>query len=439
MAEVAFSTSGTSGAAKTVVRTEASLRADASALLAAFPEIWSTHSPVVASVPADHMYGALWRVRAPALAGCAVDAETVITAEQLMAARERYGRVLFVTTPSFLEKLVEHPDCASLRGAFVAIVTSGSLLRPETSRAVTAALGTCPLEIFGSTEAGSVASRRRCESELWTLLPSVDAAADAERRLVIRSPFAAEAVLTMSDAVEFVDERHFRLLGRTDRQVKILENFVSLPAVETAFEGHSLVGRCRAEAYGDSVPRIGALVVLSEEGVERLKRGTCGALLAQLRRDLLPVLGGAAFPRRVRFVRCLPVDARGKVTADRVRAALAAWCREPAVTDWRQTEGVLTAVLTFPPDCECFTGHFPGCPVLPGVAQLVFLRHFARQAFADFPDAATYRQLKFQKLVLPGREVVLTVKRRGEGAFAFELSGASGRCSSGLVERAVTK
>lgn len=438
MAEVSFSTSGTSGAAKTVVRTEASLQADAATLLDAFPEIWSQHPPVVASVPVDHMYGALWRVCAPALAGSVVDPETVITAEQLLAARERYGRFLFVTTPSLLEKLVEHPDAAALRGSFVAIVTSGSLLRAETSRAVSAVLGTCPLEIFGSTETGSVASRRRSESELWTLLPSVDATADAERRLVIRSPFAAEAVLTMSDAVEFVGERHFRLLGRTDRRVKILESFVSLPAVEAVFEGHPFVSRCRAEACGDSVSRIGALVVLSEEGVKRLKRGTCGALLAQLRRDLLPVLGGAAFPRRVRFVRCLPVDARGKVTADRVRADLAAWCREPVVTGWRQTEGVLTAALTFPPDCECFQGHFPGFPVLPGVAQLFFLRHFARQAFADFPDAATYRQLKFQKLVLPGREVVLTVRRRGEGSFAFVLSGASGNCSSGIVERAVT-
>ena len=394
MAEVSFSTSGTSGAAKTVVRTEASLQADAATLLDAFPEIWSQHPPVVASVPVDHMYGALWRVCAPALAGSVVDPETVITAEQLLAARERYERFLFVTTPSLLEKLVEHPDAAALRGSVVAIVTSGSLLR--------------------------------------------DATADAERRLVIRSPFAAEAVLTMSDAVEFVGERHFRLLGRTDRRVKILESFVSLPAVEAVFEGHPFVSRCRAEACGDSVSRIGALVVLSEEGVKRLKRGTCGALLAQLRRDLLPVLGGAAFPRRVRFVRCLPVDARGKVTADRVRADLAAWCREPVVTGWRQTEGVLTAALTFPPDCECFQGHFPGFPVLPGVAQLFFLRHFARQAFADFPDVATYRQLKFQKLVLPGREVVLTVRRRGEGSFAFELSGASGNCSSGIVERAVT-
>ena len=108
MAEVAFSTSGTSGAAKTVVRTEASLRADASALLAAFPEIWSSHSPVVASVPADHMYGALWRVRAPALAGCAVDAETVITTwtSSIRENRRTFGTTTYADGTSVSQEAV---------------------------------------------------------------------------------------------------------------------------------------------------------------------------------------------------------------------------------------------------------------------------------------------------------------------------------------------
>ena len=151
-------------------------------------------------------------------------------------------------------------------------------------------------------------------------------------------------------------------------------------------------------------------------------------------RTLLPKLGAAAFPRRIRFVRTLPSDARGKTTAAAVRNELTAWCREPIVTDWRQTGDAITAKLVFSRHLECFNGHFPGLPILPGVAQLYFLRHFAQQVFADFPDAATYRRLKFQKVVLPGSEASLAVARLGPGEFSFTLDGPNGRASSGLVQ-----
>ena len=129
MTEVGFQTSGTSGKAKCIVRTEASLQADAAALVRQFPEFWATHLPVVATIPRDHMYGALWRVRAPALANSPVDAETILSEEGLIAAAARYGRFLLVTTPSFLEKLLEQPNVSALKGSIAGVVTSGSLLR----------------------------------------------------------------------------------------------------------------------------------------------------------------------------------------------------------------------------------------------------------------------------------------------------------------------
>ena len=435
MDEVVFSTSGSSGTAKRVVRTEDSLQADAAALVAEFPELWGGRPTVVSSVPSDHMYGALWRVRAPIRAGSAADPDVVLSAEGLAAAFARYGRFLFVTTPSFLEKLLVHPDAVALKGAFVGIVTSGSLLRKETALSAATLFGTCPTEIFGSTETGTVASRRRTDGDEWTLVRTVSATSDESGRIVVDSPHAVERPFTMSDAVEFTSPRRFVLKGRTDRRVKILENFVSLPEVEAALESHRFVVRARAEAYGGDVPRLGARVVPSDPARERLASGGESDLLAELRRDLLPNVGAASFPRRIRFVRTLPSDARGKTTAAAVRNELAAWCREPVVTDWRQTAGELSAKLVFPAGLECFRGHFPGLPILPGVAQLYFLRHFARQVFPDFPDAATYRRLKFQKVVLPGCAVSLSVVRRGEGAYEFRIEGANGPCSSGLVER----
>lgn len=438
MGDVVFRTSGSTGAAKEIVRRGEQLDADAAELVAAFPEIWAQRPPVVTSIPVDHLYGALWRVRAPRCAGSEVSEETVLSVEALLSAKARYGRFLFVTTPSFLEKALLDPEAAALSGAFVGIVISGNALRRETAFAALRAWGVCPIEIYGSTEAGTVAWRRQADGGDYTLMRRVEGGTDGEGRLVVASPYAMTNPLVMSDAVRFVSPRQFVLLGRADRRVKILESFVSLPAVESALESHPLVACARAEAMSGEVPRIGALVVLNADGRARLLETSHAGLTFELRRELLSVTGRAAFPRRIRFVRALPVDVRGKTTVAAARAALGAWCREPVVLAWREASDRLTARLVFPADLECFDGHFPGLKVLPGVAQLYFLRHFARQVFADFPEAATWRRLKFQKLVLPGREVELSVSRIGEGQFEFSLDGETGRCASGRIERSGT-
>ena len=434
MADVVFLTSGSTGEPKRIVRTESSLAADAASLVEAFPEVWRGRPTVVSSARPEHMLGHLWRERAPAVAGCASDPATVVSVEGLADAAARHGRIVFVTTPSFLEKALPHPDFASLRGKLQAIVVSGGALRGDAAKAALDVAGVCPLEIYGSTEAGTVAWRRQVDGELCNLHLGVNAWRGDDGALVVDSPYAVSRPMSMSDAAEFVDSRHFRLLGRLDRRVKILEKFVSLPAVESALESHPFVAAARAESIGGDVPRLGALVVPSEEGARALAEGTHASLAGRIRRDVLPRIGELSFPRRIRFVREIPVDERGKTTASAARGALSAWCREPAVLSWSVSQGRLDATLVFPPDCECFKGHFPKTPILPGVAQLYFMRHFAKQVFADFPDAAVYRRLKFQRLVLPGCEARLSVVRRGECSFAFELAIEGGLASSGLVE-----
>ena len=238
----------------------------------------------------------------------------------------------------------------------------------------------------------------------------------------------------MSDAVKFVSENAFLLLGRTDRVVKILEKHVSLVEIERAFESHPLVASACATVCAGDVPRTGILVVLNDEGRAVLASGSYSAVASRLRRDLLPSVGGVAFPRRIRFVRALPVNEQGKTTAFAVQSELAEWCQEPVVLDWRETSTELSAKMVFPPDAEVFKGHFPDFPILPGVAQLFYLRRFARRVFADFPDAGVYRRIKFRRLVRPNERVRLEVVRKGLRAFSFTMSVGGAIASSGMVE-----
>jgi len=425
MSEVVFHTSGSTGAAKRIVRTEEDLTADAAAIVSAFPEVWRDGPLVVASVREEHLYGALWCVRAPACANGSVWPSLVLSVEELVAVAEKGRKFLFVTTPSFLERALEHPLFAGLRGSFHAIVTSGSPLRNETALAVERTVGICPLEIYGSTETGTLAWRRQNAGAAWTLVPAVTARATPEGCLLVDSPFAIARPYALNDLVSFVGPRQFVLKGRADRLVKVLEQFVSLNRVEEVLSQHPFVSQARAETTDEGVPRIGVLLVASEAGRAALAGGTFFSVAARLRADLRGELDRVAWPRRIRFVHRLPTDERGKTTVRAVRDALAATCPEPVVMAWSATADRLETQLVFPPDMTCFDGHFPGFPVLPGVAQLLFLRHFARSVFADFPDACTYCKLKFRKVITPGSRACLTVERCAPGRFAFSLGEAA--------------
>lgn len=433
MVEMVFMTSGSTGEPQRIVRRESDMRADANALAKAFGAEFSKASFFVASIREEHFYGALWRRMLPQALGLKVAEMTVVSVEDLNAFTSD-GRFVFVTTPSFLEKAVRHPDFHAIRGMVADVVVSGGALRAETSAATFAAIGVSPLEIYGSTEAGTIAWRRRSESGFFRLADGVDGAADAEGRLVVESPFAMECPLIMHDAVVFVSPREFELLGRTDRMAKVHESFVSLSAVEKELEAHPFVFEAHAEiVVVGGVARVGALVVLTADGRAALAGGTFAGVISRIRRDVIAKTGAAAFPRRLRFVAEMPYDERGKVSSAAVKNALAANCREPVVLSCDSTAESLDAEMVFPPDGEWFGGHFPGFPILPGVAQLFFLRMISLRAFGDFPGAASYRNIKFKRPIRPGERVRLKIERTGNCEISFEYSVAGETASSGTV------
>ena len=109
-------------------------------------------------------------------------------------------------------------------------------------------------------------------------------------------------------------------------------------------------------------------------------------------------------------------------------------CRDPELLVWEAALDSLVVEMVFPPDGEWFAGHFPDFPVLPGVAQLFYLRHFARRVFPDFPDAGLYRRIKFRRLVRPNERVRLEVVRKGLRVYSFTMSVEGAVASSGTVE-----
>ncbi|MCL1075757.1 3-hydroxyacyl-ACP dehydratase FabZ family protein [Shewanella dokdonensis] len=97
--------------------------------------------------------------------------------------------------------------------------------------------------------------------------------------------------------------------------------------------------------------------------------------------------------------------------------------------------------LQVPVDYPAFAGHFPGYPVLPGVVQLDWAIRFGCQQFGYQTAVAQLEVLKFQQLIQPGMQVLLSIqhlaeKRKLQFSFsAGEQRFASGRIAFALQER----
>ncbi len=438
---VTFHTSGSTAQPKTIVKTFATLAKEVAFHRAQLTRrgVFSLEgsSPVfLCTIEPQHMYGQLWRVLLPKTAACPVDPEIILTPESLLAKMRATEKVFLVTTPSFLERFCAYADQYDVPQNCVEITTSGALLTAATSAATKRVFGIAPLEIFGSTETGGVASRRQGESNEpfdWKVFDPVKVSVNEEGRLVVDSPFSFQRNFVMGDGVELApDGRSFKLLGRKDRLVKIAEQRVSLPEME---EKMTTLPEVREAALtsldGAHGPTLGAVVVLNQEAVDA-SQGKKKLALA-LRRKLLPVFPKGTVPKRYRFVMELPRNAQGKVQSAMLKKILESNLVEPFVYDEVRTETTWTADVVFDADAPYFKGHFPGFAVLPGVVQLGMAQHFAEMFLRRSFTLTSVKKMKFTRVIVPGERIRLMLTKKSENEISYEYRKGENTCSSGIL------
>ncbi|MBR1921069.1 MAG: acyl-CoA synthetase [Kiritimatiellae bacterium] len=409
---VAFHTSGSTGRSKTVVKTFESLAREVALhrrhYVARFGAEGARSLVFLGTVQRDHMYGRLWMDMLPKALGAAADPDVIRTPEELISKMVSAGRVVLVTTPSFLERLCAYAGQYDVPRTCVEVVTSGALLTREASAAAARVFGVEPRQIFGSTETGGVADRR-FPDESFRVFDPVRVAVRGGR-LEVRSPFSFRRRYLMGDGAALAaDGRSFRLLGRVDRLVKINEERVNLAEAEEKVRALGFADCALAKIAGRHGDFLGCLLVA------RPSAARPSAL--ELRRMMLPVFPKGTVPRRFRFVGELPRNAQGKVVAADVERLLDA----------------VEVTFSFTGDEPFFRGHFPGHPVLPGVVQLSFAVREAKKAFGFAGEISEAKKVKFDRVVEPGQTVTLALSRKGPGEVAYEFRAGEARCSSGLL------
>ena len=82
----------------------------------------------------------------------------------------------------------------------------------------------------------------------------------------------------------------------------------------------------------------------------------------------------------------------------------------------------VTLALRIPPDLAYLPGHFPGVAVVPGVVQIHWAVHFARQYWKITEPFSHFEVVKFKELMVPSQQPTLTLNyspRNGRLQFLF--------------------
>jgi len=97
--------------------------------------------------------------------------------------------------------------------------------------------------------------------------------------------------------------------------------------------------------------------------------------------------------------------------------------------------GEMHTDVRIPPESLWFSGHFPGEPVLPGIAQLGIAYDAVCQALGGQISITGFSRVKFKKMVRPldCLKVIITPKEDREGVYVFRIVAGDDLACSGTM------
>lgn len=428
-------TSGSTGDPKKVTKTWAMMEREAASVEALLGAIVSEDSRVTGTVTHQHLFGLSFKIAWPLCSGRPFEASVYDFWEELLEVD--IGGAAIIVSPAHLKRLGglvldadrAQPSC---------LVSAGAELPHLVALAAQKALGAPLCEIYGSTETGVIGYRwQDVPDRPWSPAGGVVVDIEDDGRLRLQSAFLPDrSWLKTEDQAELADGG-FRLRGRADRIVKIEGKRISLPEIEAVLATSPLIVSVRLLAIGAADATLGAVVVLSGDGRRELDRLGAFRLGRLLRQTLASSHDPAAMPRRWRFLLEMPTNGMGKVRQEDLLALFGDEKREPDLLALRGDGPELELDLFNSPDLVQLDGHFPGVPIIPGVAQIDWVIKLAERHLGLPLVSAQNYQVKFHRLTLPGTTVKLTLTHDEERQrLSFSYRHGDNVLTSGIIRLA---
>lgn len=271
---------------------------------------------ILASVPANHIYGLLYSVLLPLVSGACVSSRTPVYPNEIIQAAMDTGTTVLVSIPAHYRAMQPAPLA---KGRIHTAFSSAGALPEQDDLEFHRTTGIAITEIYGSTETGGIAYRRRGAgvSDLQAF-EYVDVKIEGER-LLVRSEFLSaelqlddEGFFSTADRVAPAHPQGFEILGRTDGIVKVGGKRVDLTEIRQAILAVAGV----KDAYVFSMPVKSG----RENEIIAVLTGQIGA--ERVMRQVKSALPPYALPRRIKVVDKIPVSATGKIHRDAVMKLL---------------------------------------------------------------------------------------------------------------------
>lgn len=307
--QLLFFTSGSSGFPVGAFKTKENLLQEVKELKALVSEY--NVKKVIVTVPFIHIYGVLSGLLLPMSLG---DVELVVKEDFLpyeILDEAQGGDALVVTTPVFIKalgKLSEKKDMSSN----LFICSTGPLQDYDVDIFMSK-YSTNLMQLFGSTETGGIAYKFGIDS-MWNSLKGVKVASKDDK-LSVTSPYISPYILDKTikklkqpfvteDIIE-IDGDRFKLIGRSNKLIKIAGKRISASHIESIIETISGVDKAIVELVYKKELLRSEQILIKLQAKHKIDKLTIKAKIAEC-------FGILTIPFKVEYVDEINLSAMGK-------------------------------------------------------------------------------------------------------------------------------
>lgn len=350
-----------------------------------------------------HLFGLSFHFMFPFFNGYLINSEKVLYPDNI-----DLPDGFLVSTPSFLNFIEKYGS------EFVAapkyIITAGSKLPQKTFAYLEKRCSV--IEIYGSSEGGIIGYSRNSGDNSFKPFPNVK----IEGNNLI-SPYCYGNKTEINDNLEFFENEKFTVKGRKDGVLKINDKRVDSSKIENNLKQSGFIEDAICLKVGE---KLACLCVPDKNGKKFLiEKG-----YTEFVKKLKQIAKEEIIPAKWRFCGIIPVNSRGKRDIAAAKRYFDVKFSYPVILNEIVSSGKASFKLYFPKESNFYKGHFPGCPITPGVVLLFTVKELTKLKFGRDISTGQFKRIKFSKIIKPEETVTLNLEIKENGLFyEYELDG----------------